>query len=123
MLYLLLNGRIAGISGILSSILPPTVNRTLFIENAAFIVGLMVAIPLIIMVSGNAPDQSITSNSFLLGAGGLLVGIGAATANGCTSGHGVCGLARISKRSIIATVTFMGTAAITVFILRHVVGS
>ena len=120
-MLLLLNGRIAGISGILSSVLPPNLNKSRFFENAAFIFGLIIAIPLVVFFSGNTPSQSITSNVFLLGAGGLLVGIGAATANGCTSGHGVCGLSRISKRSIIATVTFMATAAMTVFILRHVV--
>lgn len=122
LMLLLLNGRIAGISGIVSSVLPPDVNKPRFLENAAFILGLILAIPLVVFFSGNIPSQIITSNAFLLGAGGLLVGIGAATANGCTSGHGVCGLSRVSKRSIIATVTFMTAAAVTVFILRHVVG-
>ncbi len=122
LMLLLLNGRIAGISGIVSSVLPPDVNKPRFFENAAFILGLILAIPLVVFFSGNTPSQAITSNAFLLGAGGLLVGIGAATANGCTSGHGVCGLSRVSKRSIIATVTFMTAAAVTVFILRHVLG-
>lgn len=122
-LLLLANGRIAGISGILSSILPPFANRSRIAENAAFIIGLLVAIPIVFLVTGDTPTQTITSNGFLLAAGGLLVGIGTATANGCTSGHGVCGLSRFSKRSIIATATFMGGAAITVFVLRHVVGA
>ena len=121
-LLLLLNGRIAGISGILSSLLPPDIDRSRWPESAAFLVGLAVAIPCYLLFSKTAPAQWMTSNSGLLIMGGLLVGIGSGVGSGCTSGHGVCGISRFSKRSILATITFMATAAATVYILRHVTG-
>jgi uncharacterized membrane protein YedE/YeeE len=73
-------------------------------------------------VTGSEAQQTVSSNLPLLAVAGLLVGFGSIVGSGCTSGHGVCGLSRLSRRSIVATGTFMATAAITVFILRHVLG-
>ncbi|HBS38051.1 MAG TPA: hypothetical protein DEA75_06410, partial [Rhodobacteraceae bacterium] len=80
------------------------------------------AAPLWIVVTGTAPVQVVSKNELLLVAAGLLVGFGSVIGNGCTSGHGVCGISRGSARSIAATMTFMATAFVTVFVLRHVVG-
>lgn len=121
-LLMLMNGRIAGISGILSSILPPEVNGSRLAESLAFVVGLLIAIPIYILFSGTSPAQWVTSDYGLLITGGLLVGIGAGVGSGCTSGHGVCGISRLSTRSMLATLTFMITAAITVYVMRHVIG-
>ena len=74
------------------------------------------------VVTGTAPVQVVSKNELLLVAAGLLVGFGSVIGNGCTSGHGVCGISRGSARSIAATMTFMATAFVTVFVLRHVVG-
>lgn len=118
----LLNGRIAGISGILSSLLPPEADKSRWVEGLAFVIGLLIAIPAYAYFSGSQPAQAIATNLFLLGAGGLLVGVGAALGSGCTSGHGVCGISRLSTRSMVATITFMLTAALTVFAIRHLIG-
>lgn len=116
------HGRIAGISGIVSRVLPPAVETKGLRQGVTFIVGLLVTAPLWFGILGKAPAAVMSSNTTLLGLAGILVGFGSVLGNGCTSGHGVCGISRLSKRSIIATVTFMATGAITVFILRHVVG-
>jgi uncharacterized protein len=113
-------GRIAGISGIFSRLLPPYHDHAL-IDRVAFVVGLIIAAPLIAAASGYWPAQIISANSTELIIAGLLVGFGSAYGNGCTSGHGICGLSLVSKRSIIATLIFMSTAIITVFIMRHIV--
>ncbi len=115
-------GRIAGISGIVSRALPPdtlsTGNRT----SLAFIAGLLLAAPLYFLATGAMPAQAISGNVVLAIIAGLLVGFGSVTGSGCTSGHGVCGISRLSARSIVATLTFMATAFITVLIARHVIG-
>jgi len=116
------HGRIAGISGIVSSMLPPTFDKTGLPQGIIFLVGLLLAAPLWIVVTGTAPVQVVSKNELLLVAAGLLVGFGSVIGNGCTSGHGVCGISRGSARSIAATMTFMATAFVTVFVLRHVVG-
>jgi uncharacterized membrane protein YedE/YeeE len=117
---LLANGKIAGISGILGRSLFPTQGD--FGWRVAFLVGL----PIGAWATKNwAPTPigfEITSNPILLIAAGLLVGVGTQLGNGCTSGHGVCGLARGSQRSMVATATFMTSAAITVFVARHFLG-
>jgi uncharacterized membrane protein YedE/YeeE len=83
----------------------------------------VVAAPLIyLMASGNEVLQTVSSNLSLMAIAGLLVGFGSVYGSGCTSGHGVCGLSRLSMRSLLATVTFMTTAFVTVFIVRHVLG-
>ena len=116
------HGRIAGISGIVSHMLPPTFDKTGLPQGIIFLVGLLLAAPLWIVVTGTAPVQVVSKNELLLVAAGLLVGFGSVIGNGCTSGHGVCGISRGSARSIAATMTFMATAFVTVFVLRHVVG-
>ena len=116
------NGRIAGISGILSRLLPPNTSAAGLKDGLIFIAGLLLAAPLYRLLTGNAPEQTVLGNVPLLIVAGLLVGFGSVFGNGCTSGHGVCGISRGSLRSIMATITFMITAAVTVFVLRHVVG-
>ena len=116
------HGRIAGISGIVSRMLPPTFDKAGLPQGIIFLVGLLLAAPLWIVVTGTAPVQVVSKNELLLVAAGLLVGFGSVIGNGCTSGHGVCGISRGSARSIVATMTFMATAFVTVFVLRHVVG-
>jgi len=114
------NGRIAGISGILGRLFPPYDSANPG-GAAAFIIGLLAA-PLIYAAATEAPfAQTVSGNVSLMVFGGLLVGFGAAFGGGCTSGHGVCGIARLSSRSLIATVIFMGTAFVTVYLMRHVV--
>lgn len=116
------HGRIAGISGILSRILPPMVDKAGLPQSIIFLIGLLLAAPLWFLLTGAAPVQVVSGNALLLGIAGLLVGFGSVMGNGCTSGHGVCGISRGSARSIAATLTFMATAFVTVFVLRHVVG-
>jgi len=116
------HGRIAGISGIVSHILPPSVDKAGLPQGIIFLIGLLLAAPLWFVLTGSAPVQMVSSNGLLLIIAGLLVGFGSVMGNGCTSGHGVCGISRGSARSIAATVTFMATAFVTVFVLRHVVG-
>ena len=115
-------GRIAGISGIVSRILPPSVDKAGLPQGIIFLIGLLLAAPLWLVLTGAAPVQMVSSNGLLLVIAGLLVGFGAVMGNGCTSGHGVCGISRGSARSIAATMIFMATAFVTVFVLRHVVG-
>jgi uncharacterized membrane protein YedE/YeeE len=116
------HGRIAGISGIVSRILPPSVDKAGLPQAIIFLIGLLLAAPLWFLLTGAAPVQVVSGNGLLLVIAGLLVGFGSVIGNGCTSGHGVCGISRGSARSIAATIIFMATAFLTVFILRHVVG-
>ena len=116
------HGRIAGISGIVSQLLPPAADTKGLPQGVTFVVGLLLAGPLWFGLFNQAPAFTISNNMVLLAAAGLLVGFGSVLGNGCTSGHGVCGISRRSGRSIIATLTFMLTGAVTVFVLRHVVG-
>lgn len=117
-LFMLANGRVAGISGIASRLLPPYEDRDTA-SRAAFVAGLIAA-PLVYLASGGAVVQTISTNLPLLAVAGLLVGFGSVYGGGCTSGHGVCGIARVSKRSFVATATFMAVAMLTVFVARHV---
>lgn len=113
-------GRIAGISGITARLFPPYADAE-FAGRAAFVAGL-VAAPLVwAMVTGALPVQTIEAGLGLLMIAGLLVGFGSVWGNGCTSGHGVCGMSRLSGRSFVAVATFMSTAAITVYATRHLV--
>jgi uncharacterized membrane protein YedE/YeeE len=118
-LLLLANGRVAGISGILGGLLRPSPGDVAW--RVAFIGGLFVA-PLVWLTMGAMPPAQIDHSPALLAAGGLLVGIGTRFGSGCTSGHGVCGIARLSPRSLLATVCFIGAGFVTVFIVRHVLG-
>lgn len=113
------NGRIAGISGILGGLASPSANDVGW--RVVFLVGLVAAPVLYLLVVG-PPTISVQSGPIVLIAAGLLVGFGTRLGGGCTSGHGVCGVARLSLRSITATGLFMVAAAATVFVTRHVVG-
>ncbi|MDA9009346.1 YeeE/YedE family protein [Alphaproteobacteria bacterium] len=123
LLLMATNGRIAGISGIVSRILPPHADRSGLLPAIVFVVGLLLAAPLYKLVTSQAPEQTMTNSTLVLIIAGLLVGFGSVLGGGCTSGHGVCGLSRLSQRSMVATGTFMVTAFITVYILRHVLGA
>jgi uncharacterized membrane protein YedE/YeeE len=119
-LFLILNGRIAGISGILGGLLHPS--RSELGWRIAFLAGLMLA-PFIYIVAGGAlPPVTLNAPLALVILAGLLVGFGTRLGAGCTSGHGVCGIGRGSPRSLAATVAFMATAIATLFITRHVLG-
>jgi uncharacterized membrane protein YedE/YeeE len=115
-LLILFIGRVAGISGVLGEMLRP--NATDKGWRIAFIAGLIVA-PLAYQLVHELPFVTINAKWPLLIAAGLLVGIGTRYGAGCTSGHGVCGLSRFSKRSLVATIAFMAAGFITVFVLRH----
>jgi uncharacterized protein len=119
-LLMLFLGRIAGISGILSRLLPPCQDNATPIR-ATFIGGLIAAPLLVRAFTGVPIQQTVSSNLSLLAVSGLLVGFGSVYGSGCTSGHGVCGLARLSVRSLAATMTFMAVAAVTVFVARHLI--
>ncbi len=111
-------GRIAGISGIASSLLQP---KRVEMWQVMFIAGLVLS-PLLYSVFRPLPDIEVTTSLPLLIAAGLLVGFGTRLGSGCTSGHGICGNARLSPRSMVATATFMAFGIITVFIGRQVLG-
>jgi uncharacterized membrane protein YedE/YeeE len=111
-------GRIAGISGIASRLFPPYEDGE-FAGRLAFVVGLIAAPVLVRLVTGSLPAQTIAAGMPLLIIAGLLTGFGSVWGSGCTSGHGVCGLSRLSLRSLIATITFMATGVATVFMMRH----
>ncbi|MEK9673399.1 MAG: YeeE/YedE thiosulfate transporter family protein [Rhodospirillaceae bacterium] len=119
-LLLWANGRVAGISGIAAPLLrPPDADHG---WRAAFIIGLVAAAPIYGVVIGETFAITISSSVPVLLAGGLLVGFGAGLGSGCTSGHGICGLGRLSGRSLVSTLTFMATAVATVVIVHHLIG-
>lgn len=115
-LLALLNGRIAGISGVLGGLLKPVRGEVGW--RAAFIAGLAGS-PLVYALFSALPTLQIDAGYLALTVGGLLVGIGTRYGSGCTSGHGVCGLSRLSPRSLAATAAFMGAGFVTVYVLRH----
>jgi hypothetical protein len=117
---LLANGKVAGVSGILARCLAPA--RGDFAWRVAFLIGLPLGATLVTQLTGDPHGFAITPSVPVLVSGGLLVGFGTALGGGCTSGHGVCGLARGSGRSLVATLTFMATGAVTVFVARHLLG-
>ena len=117
--FLLLNGRIAGISGILGGLLVPA--RRDILWRVAFLAGLVGTPSLWLLFSELTPIQIDAGYPALIVAG-LLVGIGTRYGSGCTSGHGVCGLSRLSPRSLVATLSFMATGFLTVFVIRHLMG-
>ena len=119
--FILINGRILGISGILGGLLPPKVGDIGW--RVAFLRG-MLAAPTVFMTlapAGLASEPRIDAGFWTVIAAGLLVGIGTRYASGCTSGHGVCGLSRLSPRSLVATLSFMGAGFFIVYIVRHIV--
>ena len=118
-IFVLVNGRIAGISGIVGGLLRPEASD--FSWRVAFVAG-MIAAPLLWAAVTTLPEILIEASVPMLVAAGLLVGVSTRYAAGCTSGHGVCGISRLSPRSLVATVSFMATGFITVYIVRHVIG-
>jgi uncharacterized membrane protein YedE/YeeE len=119
-MLILLNGRIAGISGIVGGLLRPRAGDVAW--RAAFVGG-MIAAPLAYAALVAVPSVTIAAGYPALIVAGLLVGVGTRYAGGCTSGHGVCGISRLSPRSIFATLTFMAGGFLMAFLLRHVVGT
>jgi len=115
-MLVLLNGRVAGISGILGGLLVPRSGEIAW--RLAFVAGLLAA-PVAMLVFGGTPAPRIDAGFGTLVVAGLLVGAGTSYGSGCTSGHSVCGISRLSPRSLVATAAFMGAGIVTVFIARH----
>ncbi|MFV1465820.1 YeeE/YedE thiosulfate transporter family protein [Phaeobacter sp. JH20_02] len=119
--YLLGNGRIMGASGILGGLIDGS-GRNTSGERIAFIAG-VILVPLVIWLTvADAPDTHLTSNTVVIIAAGLLVGLGTRIANGCTSGHGVCGISRLSLRGLVATLIYILAGAVTLALFRHLWG-
>jgi uncharacterized membrane protein YedE/YeeE len=114
-------GRIFGATGILSGMVFADKNeeRT---WRLALVAGMILAPGVLYALTGRMPDLSVPVSPLMVAIGGVIVGLGASLGSGCTSGHGVCGLSRLSLRSLVAVPTFMATAAVTVFLIRHVFG-
>jgi uncharacterized protein len=119
-ILVLVNGRIAGIAGIVGGLLRPAPGEIAW--RLAFIAGLMMA-PLLFIAAGNPPSIIVDADYPTLAIAGLIVGLGTRYGSGCTSGHGVCGVSRLSPRSIVATLAFMAAGFAAVFVVRHLVGS
>lgn len=117
--FMALHGRIAGMTGILGGLIPPFASDWKL--RVAFLAGAILA-PALMLMAGQAVPFATSTPLPLLIIGGFIVGVGVLFGSGCTSGHGVCGLARLSPRSAAATATFMATTFITVFVVRHVLG-
>ncbi|EPS3386506.1 YeeE/YedE family protein [Vibrio vulnificus] len=111
---LLVNGKVAGISGILTGLLTPKSRD--FAWRLMFVVGMVSGGVLAVTFGAASASVALPTSGVLIAAAGLLVGIGTRLGNGCTSGHGICGIGRLSKRSIVATAIFMAVAAMTVFV-------
>lgn len=116
-LFILLNGRILGISGIVGGLLRPKTGDTGW--RIAFVLGMLVAPTFYWLLTGAAVPATIDASWGAVVLAGLLVGVGTRYGAGCTSGHGVCGLSRLSPRSLVATLAFMAAGFVTVFVLRH----
>ena len=116
-LYVLINGRILGISGILGGLIGP--KRTDWLWRASFVLGLLTAYLWGKYVFQMNTTAVIDADYLTLIIAGLLVGFGARYGSGCTSGHGICGLSRLSPRSLLATLTFMGCGFLVVYLVRH----
>jgi hypothetical protein len=119
-LLMLFNGRIAGVTGIADGLINPRTDDRLW--RLAFSLGLIAA-PLAAALVGHAvPMPQMPASYVVIAVAGLLVGFGTRLGNGCTSGHGICGIARLSPRSIVATLVFMAAAIVVVALMRHVIG-
>jgi uncharacterized protein len=116
-LLMLLNGRIAGVTGVFAGLIDPTSSDRAW--RATFIAGLIAAPLSAALLSITIPVPHMPTSLVVVAAGGLLVGFGTRLSNGCTSGHGVCGIARLSPRSITATIVFMAAAIAVVALMRH----
>ena len=118
---MLLNGRIAGVSGITVGLLSPSGWTAGQGWRVAFVVGLIAAPFVLLLVKNDQPDIAFVVSLPLMLLAGFLVGFGTVLGNGCTSGHGICGMAQVSPRSIIATVVFMAAGILTTFLVRHMI--
>jgi uncharacterized protein len=121
-LLMLLHGRIMGATGILSGLVMPANGRE-FAWRAALLAGMVCGPAALWLLTGAMPELQVTQPLPLLVLSGVIVGVGVSYGGGCTSGHGVCGIARLSPRSIVATLTFMATTFATVYITRHLIGA
>ncbi len=120
-IFLLLNGRIMGASGLLGGVVDGSTKGAARKEGLLFMAGLIGA-PLLVHLLRGAPPTHLTSNVTVLILAGLCVGFGTRLANGCTSGHGVCGISRLSTRGIVATLFYLVAGALTVWVFRHLLG-
>ena len=118
-LLMLLNGRIAGVTGIFAGLIEPQGNDRAW--RAAFVVGLVAAPLSAALIGYTVPIPQMPTSTITIAVAGLLVGFGTRLSNGCTSGHGICGIARLSPRSIVATAIFMTAAIIVVALTRHII--
>lgn len=118
--YLLVNGRVMGASGIIGALVDRSAQETAR-ERLAFVAGLIAAPAIVALAIGGA-NTHVSDNLVIVALAGLLVGVGTRIANGCTSGHGVCGISRLSLRGIVATVFYIGAGGLTVVIFRHLLG-
>ena len=118
--YLFVNGRVAGISGLIAQVLNP---QTMFKTPAIWFLSGLIITPFIYGIFFKPELIMVNTNPILLIIAGLLVGFGTRLGSGCTSGHGICGMSRLSVRSIVATCTFMLAGFITVYVMRHVIGA
>lgn len=119
-IYLLVNGRILGASGILGGLIDGS-GRSTAAERAVFLAAL-IGVPVLLVPLYTVVDTHITGNAGLIVVAGLLVGLGTRLANGCTSGHGVCGISRLSPRGIVATLLYLFAGGIAIVALRHLIG-
>ncbi len=119
-LYLLVNGRIMGASGILGGLVDGS-GRDTMVERLAFLFGALLVPPLLVPLYDEV-DTHITDNAVVIIAAGLLVGVGTRLANGCTSGHGVCGISRLAPRGLASTGMYLLGGAVTVLVFRHILG-
>lgn len=120
-LLMALHGRILGATGILGGLLRFN-DMADFRLKAALLVGMAMGPLLLLWLTGHAPAVEVPISNFAIVLGGLIVGVGVSYGGGCTSGHGVCGNARFSRRSMVATLSFMATAFATVYVTRHLMG-
>ncbi len=120
-LLMLTLGRVAGATGILSGVFFPS-DKSDWAWRVAVVSGMVSAPIATMLLTGTTPQIQIPISTTAIIIGGFIVGIGVTLGNGCTSGHGVCGMARLSPRSIIATLSFMAATGVTVYIIRHVIG-